>query len=173
MAALALINAVKGHEFLWKTELRQALLQFQPDSHRMELFLEHQGIRYINDSKATNPHAVAAALDAFPEPGKIILLMGGLDKDMLFEEILPHIDPVKQIFLYGTCQDKIYQVLCNKVSCIPCSSFESAVNAACSSANCGDIVMLSPATASMDLFKNYRERGDTFKSLVQQFVQKV
>ena len=44
MAALALINAVKGHEFLWKTELRQALLQFQPDSHRMELFLEHQGI---------------------------------------------------------------------------------------------------------------------------------
>ena len=171
MAALALIAAVKGKDFLMKPALQQALTEFQADAHRMELFLEEKGIRYINDSKATNPHSVIAALNVFPEPGRIILLMGGLDKDMMFEEILPHLKPVKQIFLYGACQDKIFRVLSEHVSCTLCSSFDDAVKKACSSACSGDIVMLSPATASMDLFKNYRERGDRFKLLVQEFVR--
>jgi len=169
MAALALIAAWKGQDILDRSELKDALLRFQPDAHRVELFLEKNGIRYVNDSKATNPHAVNAALDEFPEPGRVILLLGGLDKDMLFEEMLPHSKPVKQAFLFGECASKMMRVFSDVFPCCLCDTFEDAVKRACASAVPGDTVMLSPATASMDMFKNYRERGDKFKELVRKY----
>ncbi len=111
MAALALIRSLKGDEILFKREIMETLQAFRPDAHRLELFLEKDGIRYVNDSKATNPHAVNAALDAFPEHGRVLLLLGGLDKDMIFEEIQSHAAPVKQAFLFGRCKEKIRNAL--------------------------------------------------------------
>ena len=132
----------------------------------MEVFLEKNGIKYINDSKATNPHAVNAAVATFASGRNIILILGGLDKDMDFSELAPSLPHIRQAFLIGQCKEKIHEAIADKVKCKMSSSLESAVKDACSIAKPGDCVMLSPATASMDMFKNYAERGCRFKELV-------
>ena len=163
MAALALVRALLGEDAIFASCVKDAIRSFKPDAHRMELFLEKNGVKYVNDSKATNPHAVNAAVETFATGKNLILILGGLDKDMDFTELERSLPRIKQAFLIGQCKEKIYDAISSDVKCKMSSSFESAIKDACSLAVSGDCVILSPATASMDMFKNYAERGNRFK----------
>jgi len=167
MAALALLAVEKGESVLHDPRVAAALLEFAPDKHRVECFLEKDGIRYVDDSKATNPHAVNAALDLYSGSG-IRILLGGLDKDMDYTELLPHLACVRKAYFAGQCRERIFAVLNGHCECEMCPSFSDAVRKMCADAEPGDVVLLSPATASMDEFKNYKERGERFKSIVRE-----
>ena len=171
MAALALLRAVKGDGALFTAETARALAEFRSGPHRMEVFARQNGVTYVNDSKATNPHAVNAAVRQFADGRNLLLILGGLDKGMDFSELEVSFPHVKEAFLIGQCRDTLAAGLTGKVPCRPCGSFSEAVQAACAAAEPGDAVMLSPATASMDMFRNYAERGDNFKQLVLEYLR--
>jgi len=167
LAALALVDAVKGVDALRSSALLKALHEFKTGEHRLEIFLEHDAVRYIDDSKATNPHAVCAALDTFND-SPVILLLGGSDKNMDFSELLPHLGKVRLAVCFGACGRKIAQAIAASVPVRTAENFKDAVELACASARKGDTVLLSPACASFDMFRDYRERGETFKQLVRE-----
>ena len=173
MAALALLRAVKGDDALFTRETAAALAAFKASPHRMEVFARQNGITYVNDSKATNPHAVNAAVKQFANGRNLLLILGGLDKGMDFSELEVSFPHIKQAFLTGSCREAMFNQLSGKVKCKLSGNFSSAVRDACAAAEPGDVVMLSPATASMDMFKNYAERGDTFKLLVLETLRKI
>lgn len=170
LAAFALVKAIAGEEALYKEEVLSALRSFTPSLHRMELFAEKDGVKYINDSKATNPHAVIACCRVFGngEKPNLYLLTGGLDKDMDFSELAPILPFVKKFFLIGECREKLASFLRNtQTPFILCDTFEEGVKKGMEEKKeKGDAFILAPATASMDLFKNYQQRGETFKKLV-------
>ena len=169
MAALALLIAVKGGETVTDPRITEALRNFAPDHHRVDCFLEKNGIRYVDDSKATNPHAVNAALEMFKgDVPNIRLLLGGLDKDMAFKELIPYLKSVKKIYLAGECRTKVAAALQGFGCMEDCGDFRSAARKMCAEAVPGDVVLLSPATASMDEFKNYKERGNCFKEIAKE-----
>ncbi|MBO4303360.1 MAG: UDP-N-acetylmuramoyl-L-alanine--D-glutamate ligase [Lentisphaeria bacterium] len=176
-ASLALLRGALGEEALFLPAVRTALKEFSPSPHRMEVFLEKGGVKYVDDSKATNPHAVNAAVARFAEESggrkNLILLLGGLDKAMDFSELEKSLVYVKKVILTGSCAENIGSFLAGKVEMENCGrNFPLAVEKACSSASEGDIVLLSPATASMDMFENYAQRGDSFKALVKEFAER-
>ena len=173
MAALALLRAVKGDDALFRTETAAALGSFRSGPHRMEIFAECRGVTYVNDSKATNPHAVNAAVRRFASGRNLLLVLGGLDKGMDFSELEVSFPAIKQAFLTGSCREALFSELSGRVKCKLSGDFASAVHDACAAAEPGDVVMLSPATASMDQFKNYAERGDAFKRLVLESLRKM
>ena len=170
MAALALLRAVKGEMALFSPETAQALRSFRSSPHRVECFAERNGIRYINDSKATNPHAVNAAVQMYGNGKNLHILLGGLDKGMDFHELEVSFPAIRKAYLFGSCRESLQKTLENKVEYELFDSFQEAVYAACSNALSEECVMLSPATASMDMFKNYAERGDKFKEFVLNFL---
>ena len=170
LAALALLAAVRGEEAVFSPAVTDALSAFESGPHRLERFLTANGVQYINDSKATNPHAVNAALAAVGGDRNVVILLGGLDKDMDFEELAPSLKHLKRAVVFGSCGQKISAYLeRNAVPFSPCGTFPEAVETAVSCAAPGDVVLLSPATASMDMFRDYRDRGDQFKSLCRKF----
>ena len=146
--------------------LPEAVKKFQCGKHRIEFFHEAQGKRFYDDSKGTNPAAVAAAVNAVP--GKVVLLAGGLDKGMDFSILSSVAHRVRMAVLCGQCREPIGQVFRDAgVPVWDCGTdFEYAVDTALHAAFNGDSVLLSPGCASMDMFKNYQERGEKFKSLV-------
>ncbi len=148
---------------------RRAIESFRTGDHRLAEVATVGGVRYVNDSKATNPAAVLAALRALePVPqGNVLLLAGGLDKDMDFEALAAAAPWLKLAALYGGCRGKIMAVLRDLAPTVECGSFEEAFERAREGAEPGDIVLLSPAAASMDMFKDYKERGETFVRLVR------
>ncbi len=166
MAALALVMIREDESILARPQTAETLLNFAPDGSRMETFLEIDGITCVDDSKATNPHAVNAALDSF-RGRPVRLLLGGLDKDMDFTELVPHLHGVVQAYIAGACRQRVYDAVGKACPCKIYNSFSDAVAAMCADAERGDVILLSPATASMDEFKNYRERGLMFQRLVQ------
>ena len=172
MAALGLLRAVKGDAALFVPETAAALAAFKASPHRMEIFARQNGVTYVNDSKATNPHAVNAAVKQFACGRNLLLILGGLDKGMDFSELEISFPHIKQAFLTGRCRETLFQQLSGQVNCILSEDFASAVRDACAAAVPGDVVMLSPATASMDMFKNYAERGNTFKQQVEEILRK-
>ena len=147
--------------------IEESLVNFTPPSHRMEKVRQINGITFINDSKATNPHAVENALECLPD-GKVILLMGGLDKELPFKQMRNIIEKkVKLLVLFGKAKDKIENEL--KIKKIPVRKFdnlEDAVDFSYKNSKKGDIVLLSPGCASFDQFKNYEERGNVYKRKV-------
>ena len=170
LAALALLTAVKGEDAPFLPAVTDALAKFESGPHRLELFLTADGIRYINDSKATNPHAVNAAVAAVGGVRNVVILLGGLDKDMDFEELAPSLRSLKYAVVFGSCGRKLAAYLeQNAVPFSECETFPEAVRTAVSRAVSGDVVLLSPATASMDMFRDYRDRGDQFKDLCRKF----
>ena len=170
LAALALLAAFKGEDAPFLPAVTDALAKFESGPHRLECFLTEDGVRYINDSKATNPHAVNAALAAVGGDRNVVILLGGLDKDMDFAELAPSLKHLKHAVVFGSCGEKIAAYLGkNDVPFSMCRSFPEAVGKAVSCAAPGDIVLLSPATASMDMFRDYRDRGDQFKDLCRKF----
>ena len=151
--------------------LPEAVKKFRCGSHRIELFCESGGVRFYDDSKGTNPAAVAAAVDSVQ--GRIVLLAGGLDKGMDFSLFRTFVPRLRSLVVYGRCRDRIAEIFSGSgVKITSCDmDFEKAVSTAVADALPGDAVMLSPGCASMDMFKNYQERGDRFKELVRQRVK--
>ena len=141
--------------------------------HRIELVRELDGVRYYNDSIASSPARTTAGLNAFDE--KVILIAGGYDKKIPFDEFGAVVNEhVKKLILVGDTSDKIEAAVKNAKNYggLPIyreSEFEAAVKTARDVAEKGDVVMLSPACASFDLFKNFEERGNTFKNIVNKF----
>ncbi len=173
-AALELILRVVPSEKLFQENFRDAVKSFQPGGHRMETVEEYAGITCINDSKATNPAAVLAALRSLPDSGRsnVILLLGGLDKGMDFSPFATIAAQVKFAVLFGECRHKIAAALPAGIAQRDCGNdFECAVRHAVRAACSGDIVLLSPGCASMDMFKNYEERGNLFAALAQRFIR--
>ena len=170
LAALALVTAVRGEAVPFDPAVTDALAKFESGPHRLERFLSAGGVTYINDSKATNPHAVNAALAAVGGDRNVVILLGGLDKDMDFGELAPSLKYLKHAVVFGSCGPKIAGFLeQNAVPFTACGTFPEAVEKAVSCASPGDVVLLSPATASMDMFRDYRNRGDQFKDLCRKF----
>ena len=170
LAALALLAAVRGEDAVFSPAVMDALAKFESGPHRLVRFLTENGVQNINDSKATNPHAVNAALAAVGGNRNVVILLGGLDKAMDFEELAPSLRYLKHAVVFGSCSRKIAAYLEKEgVPFSMCGTFPEAVEKAVSCAAPGDVVLLSPATASMDMFRDYRDRGDQFKALCRKF----
>ncbi len=141
--------------------------------HRIEFVRELDGVKYYNDSIASSPARTTAGLLSFDE--KVILIAGGYDKKIPFDDFGSTVnDRVKKLVLVGNTSEKIEKAVKNakNYNNLPIcreDTFEDAVLRARSIAAEGDIVILSPACASFDLFKNFEERGNTFKKLVMSF----
>jgi len=149
-----------------KEKIREAVVSFENLEHRMEPVGTVKGVEYINDSKATNVNSTWFALESMTKP--TVLILGGVDKgndyDILKELVQ---DKVKAIICMGTDNKKILEAFKGIVPAIfETNSAKDAVNSAYRIAQKGDIVLLSPACASFDLFKNYEDRGNQFRKAV-------
>ena len=150
-----------------KEKIRDAMQTFESLEHRMETVATIRGVEFINDSKATNTNSTWYALESMTRP--TILILGGVDKgnDYLFLKDLVK-EKVKAIVCMGTDNRKIHEAFGNDVELmVNTESAKDAVQAAFHFANKGDVVLLSPACASFDLFKNYEDRGNQFKEAVK------
>ena len=151
-----------------KEKIREALQTFESLEHRMESVATIKGVEFINDSKATNVNSTWYALESMTKP--VILIMGGVDKGNdynLLKELVS--EKVKAIICLGTDNSKIVDAFESIVPLIVnTSNATDAVKTAYHFANKGEVVLLSPACASFDLFKNYEDRGEQFKSAVRE-----
>jgi UDP-N-acetylmuramoylalanine--D-glutamate ligase len=151
-----------------KEKIRVAIQTFESLAHRMEPVSTVRGVSFINDSKATNVNSTWFALESMKQP--TILILGGVDKGndySILEDLVR--EKVKAIVCLGVDNRKIHEAFQNTVSLmVNTASAEEAVKAAFHFASPGDAVLLSPACASFDLFKNYEDRGDQFKQAVRE-----
>jgi UDP-N-acetylmuramoylalanine--D-glutamate ligase len=153
---------------LRKDKIRESIESFESLAHRMEPVLTVKGVEFINDSKATNINSTWYALESMKKP--TILILGGIDKGNDYNLIRDLVkEKVKAIVCLGLDNRKIHEAFQNDVSLIVnTTSAEEAVRSAFHFANKGDVILLSPACASFDLFKNYEDRGDQFKKAVRE-----
>ncbi len=166
MASLALLRTAAGDRAIYSESVRNALRVYKLDAHKLERIRNVGGVLFIDDSKGTNPHSVAAALRTIGGDREIVLLLGGLDKDMDFSCIGDEAGRVRCAFLYGQCREKILRELGKSFPCELCNGFEEAIRRAFEAAKPKGIVLLSPACASFDMFNGYAARGDAFKKIV-------
>jgi UDP-N-acetylmuramoylalanine--D-glutamate ligase len=162
MAAIAATKAVGvGHDVIQKT-----LESFPGLEHRLEFVREKDGVRYFNDSKGTNVGAVEKSLASFSEP--VILIAGGVDKGGDYGPLQNCIrQRVRRLVLFGAAKDIIAEALGQLTETVIVTDLAAAVGDAAAHAQPGDIVLLSPACSSFDMFRNYAERGKAFKNLVR------
>ncbi|MFH2068640.1 MAG: UDP-N-acetylmuramoyl-L-alanine--D-glutamate ligase [Candidatus Omnitrophota bacterium] len=148
--------------------MAKGIRNFRPLGHRLELIAENNGVKYIDDSKATNVDSTRRALQAFPEEEKrLIIILGGKDKGGSYLPLKPEIrKKVKALILFGEATDRIATELHGLCLIKKMKTLPECVRAANSLAAAGDIVLLSPACSSFDMFKSYGERGDIFKKAV-------
>jgi len=168
MAAIAMVEGLVEDE-----TIRHVAKTFGGVEHRIELVRIKDGVKFYNDSIASSPSRTIAGLRSFSE--KVILIAGGYDKhipyDVLGPEICAH---VKKLFLGGATGPQIRAAVENcadftgQVEITDCTDFESAVRAAAAAAGEGDIVLMSPASAAFDQFKNFMVRGEFYKKLVRE-----
>ena len=169
MAAIAAVEGIVSDE-----TVRQVARTFGGVEHRIELVRIKDGVRFYNDSIASSPSRTIAGLRSFDE--KVILIAGGYDKhipyDVLGQEICAH---VKKLFLGGATGPQIRAAVEDSAAYVPgqpeivdCGNFEDAVRAAAAAAQAGDVVLMSPASAAFDQFKNFMVRGNFFKKLVME-----
>jgi UDP-N-acetylmuramoylalanine--D-glutamate ligase len=141
---------------------------FSGVEHRLEFVAEIGGVRYYNDSKATNVDATIKALDAFP--GRILVILGGKDKGSDYTLLqAPLREKAILAILVGAAADKIEKQIAGSVAIERAGTIERAVEIASHAARPGDVVLLAPACASFDQFENYEHRGRVFKDLVHHF----
>lgn len=168
MAAFA---AAEG--FVPLSVMAESARRFRGVAHRMELIRHHCGVTYINDSIASSPNRTLAGLSCFRE--KIILIAGGKDKGISFEELGPAVCAhVKKLYLTGMTAEAIRKAVETAPEYDPTrleihviEDFGETVRAAANAAEEGDVVLLSPASTSFDRFKNFEERGDFFRHIVE------
>lgn len=154
-----------------KEDIRRALSDFEGVEHRLEFVAEVDGVRYINDSKATNVNSCWYALETMPESPErsVVLILGGKDKGNDYSEIEPLVArKVKTIVCMGKDNRKLLDFFTGKVpEIVDTHSLDEAVEACRRAASEGDTVLLSPCCASFDLFKSYEHRGELFKAAVR------
>ena len=151
---------------LKKEDIRRALSNFEGVEHRLEYVDTINGVRYINDSKATNVNSCWYALESVPQ--NTILILGGKDKGNDYTEILPLVkEKVKAIVCMGKDNAKLLDFFDGVVTLSDTHSIEDAVKECARLAQEGDTVLLSPCCASFDLFKSYEDRGHQFKAIVK------
>ena len=163
MAATAVANLLR----IRKQTIRESLSNFQGVEHRLEKVQKIQNVQYINDSKATNVNSVFYALDSMTTP--TIWIVGGVDKGNDYYELMALVnEKVKSIICIGLDNAKIIEAFGSVVEVmVEVESMSDAVKTAQRLAEKGDTVLLSPACASFDLFKNYEDRGNQFKEAVR------
>ena len=146
--------------------IRNRLMTFQGVPHRLEFVREVEGVRYINDSKATNVNSVYYALDSMED--NLVWIVGGQDKGNDYNPLIPYVSKkVKAIVCLGLDNQKIIQTFQSIIpTIIETHSMEDAVQVGRGLAQEGDTVLLSPACASFDLFQSYEDRGNQFKHYV-------
>jgi len=151
--------------------VREGVLSFVGVEHRLEFVAEVHGVRYYNDSKATNVDATLKALDAFP--GRILVILGGKDKGSDYT-LLQNALREKAILalLIGAAAGKIEGQIAGSVAIERAGTLDRAVEIASQAARAGDVVLLAPACASFDQFQNYEHRGGVFKALVRELKQR-
>jgi UDP-N-acetylmuramoylalanine--D-glutamate ligase len=142
-----------------------ALASFANLPHRSEFVGQVRGVRYIDDSKATNPGAAIRSLAEFSE--NLIWIAGGRDKNLAFGELADAaVKRVRAAVLIGESAKKLEAALAGRVDVCAAASLEEAVQRASQLAQPGDVVLLSPACASQDQFRDFRERGERFRAAV-------
>lgn len=167
---MAAIAAVEG--LVSKDDILKVARNFPGVEHRIELVRTLNGVKYYNDSMSSSPTRTTAGLNSFKQ--KVILIAGGYDKHIPYDPLGPVIlRTVKRLVLTGATAEKIRKAVENTpgyqdsgLEIIMEDDFEKAVRLAAASASEGDVVILSPASASFDKFKNYAHRGNTFKDII-------
>lgn len=151
-----------------KTQIRRAFESFKGVEHRLEYVATIRGVRYINDSKATNVNSCWYALQSMKTP--VVLILGGTDKGNDYSEILELVrEKVHTLVFMGLDNRKLNDYFRANTDCtiIDTDSLDRAIHACYDAARDGDTVLLSPCCASFDLFKNYEQRGELFKEAVR------
>ena len=162
MAAIAVAKAIGMPAQI----IQQTLEKFPGLEHRLEFVREKNGVRYYNDSKGTNVGAVVKSLASFSAP--VILLAGGVDKGGDYGVLRDGVGKrVKRLVLFGAAREMIAKALGTLTETVLVENMEAAVRDAHQHALPGDVVLLSPACSSFDMFRNYAERGRLFKNLVE------
>jgi UDP-N-acetylmuramoylalanine--D-glutamate ligase len=147
--------------------IAKGVRSFAGVEHRLEFVAEIGGVRFYNDSKATNVDATLKALDAFP--GRILVILGGKDKGSDYTALQKALrERAILALLIGAAAEKIEKQIAGSVAVEHAGTLERAVEIASHAAQPGDVVLLAPACASFDQFQNYEHRGRTFKKLVAQ-----
>lgn len=148
--------------------IQKVIDDFKGLPHRIEYVRKAGGVKFFNDSKATNVHAVIRALDAFDE--NVILIMGGKDTNLNYEALIPQIRmKVKTLILCGEAKERINRALGDYAETFLIGTFEEAVLIAYQKSRIDDVILLSPGCSSFDIFDSYVERGNYFKKLVSKF----
>jgi len=161
MASIIAVKILGGNN----KKIKEALGSFAGVEHRLELVRVLEGVKYINDSKATNIDSVWYALRSFEEP--IFLILGGLDKGNDYNQIKDLVEEkVKKIYAIGSSAEKIFNFFHSFIKVEITKSLEEAVSEASREARKNEIVLLSPACASFDMFLSYEHRGKVFKEIV-------
>ena len=169
MAAIAAVEGLVSDE-----NIRYVAKNFGGVEHRIELVRIKDGVRYYNDSIASSPSRTIAGLNSFKE--KVLLIAGGYDKQIPYDVLGPYLcRSVKTLFVNGATGGQIraaaencpdYKPGCPEI--VDCADFTDAVHKAAAAAKEGDVVLMSPASAAFDQFKNFMERGNYFKKLVKE-----
>ncbi|GCD91700.1 UDP-N-acetylmuramoyl-L-alanine--D-glutamate ligase [Nocardioides sp. LS1] len=173
--ALAAAALARAHG-VSQAAVRDGLRAFRPDGHRIAVVGERDGITWVDDSKATNPHAAQSSLQAYES---VVWVAGGLAKGARFEDLVLAVrDRLRGVVLLGRDREVIAEALARHAPDVPVTtveggetrgehgSMERVVEAAAALARPGDTVLLAPGCASMDMFTNYAERGDAFAAAV-------
>lgn len=146
-------------------DIQTTIRSFQPVEHRLEYIGETNGVKFYNDSKATNTHAVTAALSSFEK--NIILLAGGHDKGISFDDLKQYDARVKCCISFGETRHQFVEIFHHVIEK---ETMKEAFEAAVALSEPGDVVLLSPACSSYDQFPNYEVRGKQFKEIVNQYL---
>jgi UDP-N-acetylmuramoylalanine--D-glutamate ligase len=176
--ALAAAALARAHG-VSQAAVRDGLRAFRPDGHRIAVVAERDGVTWVDDSKATNPHAAQSSLQAYDH---VVWVAGGLAKGAHFDDLVRAVrDRLRGVVLLGRDRDVIADALSRHAPDVPVivvdgdetgthhggHAMERVVEAAATLARPGDVVLLAPGCASMDMFTSYAERGDAFADAVR------
>ena len=150
----------------------EAVKEFKAVEHRLEFVREIDGVKWYNDSVSSSPTRTIAGLNSFDED--IVLIAGGYDKNLDYTPLAkPILKKVKKLILLGATSGKIFEAVkreeekeAKNIDIYMCDTLEETVNLAKKHAKKGEIILFSPASASFDMFKNFADRGNKFKNLV-------
>ena len=161
MACLLVVN-----EFgLDKDLIKEYFTNFKGVEHRLEYVNTVNDVSYYNDSKATNPTSTYIAINSFK--GNVHLILGGFERKQDFNELNDVINKVKCIYAIGECEQRVFDYANSQgIHSIKCHTLENAMNEISMNVKPGDVVLLSPASASWDQYKRFEDRGDEFKKIV-------
>jgi UDP-N-acetylmuramoylalanine--D-glutamate ligase len=169
MAAIAAVDGLVDDDVI-----RKVAREFGGVEHRIELVRVKDGVKFYNDSIASSPSRTIAGLESFRQ--KVLLIAGGYDKDIPYDVLGPYIcRHVKKLYLNGATAQQIRIAVENapeytqgNPEIVMCADFTDAVHRSADDAVSGDVVLMSPASAAFDQFKNFMVRGDYFKKLIKE-----